>query len=150
YLLDGADSIYGRVVPDGAHDVRRVLRTLVTEDDYLRAIDILRHGSTMESRHVAALVARHVAARDETWHALVDAITAGSDYASTLAVSVFGALSRSGRYKVDWSGAEGALEAISGGTNLLAYGKLLSGLVETGVDREQARRLARVNPELLV
>jgi hypothetical protein len=148
-LLDGADSIYGRSVPLAAQELRTLLRSHRTEDDFVDAVRLLDSSSDMAARQLAALVLSNFLDRPASWHALVNGMRVAPDYAGTVSRMVFSAAARTGRFTVDWSPAIESLEAIVGGTNLFSYDEILRGLVDTGIESALARTLAVRNPALM-
>jgi hypothetical protein len=149
-LLDGATETLWGAVPEITLFIREGIREHSTPIDQAIAYELLEQSSDATPRRLAALVATNFAEDDRTWHALVRGVLAGSDLGTSTATMVLRALTRAGRFTVDWSDAEEALAAVFGGTNLFAYGAVLTSLAETDVDLSLGHRLARQNPFLLV
>ena len=148
-LLEGVDSIYGRAVPSAAQEFRTLLRSYRTEKDFEDALRLLNSSSDMAARQLAPFVLSNFLDRAESWHSLVDGMRVAPDYAGGASRIVFSAASRTGRFKLEWTGATESLEALVGGTNLFSYDELLRGLVDTGIEPQLARKLALQNPALM-
>lgn len=149
FLLGSADTVWGRPVPPEGLELRELLRRRRSAQDRSWALDLMRGSSDPNARQMAALIASNFADDEAVWHALVQALLAGSDHGASAAQMVYAAMARSGRFTIDWEPAIDVLTAIVGGTNLFAYDRVLIGLVDTGITPELARRLAAVNPSLM-
>jgi hypothetical protein len=150
-LLSGtSDSSFGRPVEQSVLYFRDLLKTFNSDEDWNVARRVILQDADVVHRGAAALVLSNFAERDSTWYLLTEAVAVRGGMAAGLAEQTMRALARSGLFTVDWMPARDNLEALVGGTNLFFYTSLLNVLVDTKVDKDLGRHLARINTELLL
>ncbi len=148
-LLGGADTLFGRAVPEGTLELRRRLHTHGTARDWELARNAILTDSSYTNRIVAALVMSNFAERDSAFHLLAEGLRS-TDRGASAAEMILSVLGRGAPRPINWRPARETLEALVGGTNLFAYGDLLDVLVATQIDPALGHGLARVNPALLL
>lgn len=141
----------GQIFPDGMPDTMRVLADRGveflaahnTEDDRLRALDVIRSDRDWINRAMAAAVLTNFPEEDPSWWAIVEVIrgTGPQDYAGTEGIMALQGLGIAHARPVDWGPAAETLRAIMDGTNLFAVAPLMQALTMTEISPELAEEV---------
>lgn len=113
------------------------------ERDRRMALQALTEDGPYVNRVIGAMVLANFADRDETWHALVEALRDPHEHVRAMARSVLGILPAQRR--VDWTPALPSLRLLLGGTNVEATETVMSVLAKTQIDPVHRVRLLRDN-----
>jgi hypothetical protein len=111
-----------------------------TEEDRLRALDVIRTDRDWINRSIAAAILTNFPEVDSTWWALADVVRGVGplDFGRTEGILALHALARSAARPVDWAPAAETLRAILEGTNLFAVDPLMLVLAQTEISPELA------------
>lgn len=138
----------GDVFPEGMPDTMRVLadrgaeflEAHATEEDRLRALDVIRSDRDWINRSMAAAVLTNFPEEDTSWWAIAEVIrgTGPQDYSGTEGIMALQGLGNAHARPVDWTPAVETLRAILDGTNLFAVAPLMQTLTMTEISPELA------------
>jgi hypothetical protein len=136
------------IFPEGMPDTMRVLADRgaeflaahVTEEDRLRAMEVIRSDRDWINRSIAAAVLTNFPEEDSSWWAITQVIRGiGShDYSGTEGIMALQGLGIAHARPVDWAPAAETLRAIMDGTNLFAVAPLMQALTMTHISPELA------------
>lgn len=130
-------------LPEGMPDTVRVLtqrgvdflKGHATEEDRLRALEVIRSDRDWINRSIAAAVLTSFPEEDSTWWALTEVMrgVGPHDYSGSEGIMAIQSLGWTHARPVDWTPAKETLRAIFDGTNLFAVGPLMQALTETDI-----------------
>jgi hypothetical protein len=130
-------------LPEGMPDTFRVLmdrgaeflQAHATEEDRLRALEVIRSDRDWINRSIAAAVLTSFPEEDSTWWALTDVIraTGPRDFSGTEGIMALQSLGITHSRPMDWRPATETLRAIFDGTNLFAVAPLMQVLTRTEI-----------------
>ena len=136
------------VLPEGMPDTMRVLMDRgvafldahQSDEDRLRALEVLRSDRNWINRSIAAAVLASFPEEDSTWWALTEVIrgVGPRDYSGTEGIMAIQALGLSHARPVDWTPVAENLRAILDGTNLFAVAPLMQALTSTEISPDLA------------
>lgn len=121
------------------------------EEDHRLAHQVLARDESWSARAIATVVLGNFLDDDTSWHALAGSLIDSDARVRSVAgyVLVGGIPGREGD-PVAWSAARGSLLALFGGTNPFGFQEILEVLVQTDIDGQFGRQLARERPDLLL
>jgi hypothetical protein len=139
------------IFPEGMPDTMRVLAERgaeflaahVTEEDRLRALEVIRSDRDWINRSIAAAVLTNFPKEDSSWWAIAEVIrgTGPRDYSGTEGIMALQGLGLAHARPVDWTPAAETLRAIMDGTNLFAVAPLMQALTMTEISPELAEEV---------
>ncbi len=126
------------------------LRARTTERDRRAAHEALRRSPNVFDRGAAALILGNFPARDDTWHALLEASREADGPAKAVAATVLERLGNRAARRVDWTPVTFGIHAMLDGTSLFQVPTLVRVLARTGVGPAQAPGFLRGGGEMLL
>ena len=115
------------------------------------AFRVLAEDKRWPVRFIAALVLAQYPEDDASWHALVASLIDPAPQVRGFALRLLKLSNRSEQaVPIRWSDARDTLVALLGGTNPFAFTAILNVLVETEIDPQFGKDLARERPHLLL
>jgi hypothetical protein len=127
-----------------------VLESAAHPSDYEHALWAIGSDSDAVHRAAAACVLANFADRDESWHALADALRDPHAMVSTSATQALASLTRHRAKHVDWAPAAETIRMLLDGTNPFALRATMRMLLATEVDPALASRILPQKGGLLI
>lgn len=138
----------GEIFPEGMPDTMRVLADRgaeflaeqASEEDRLRALEVIRSDRDWINRSIAASILTNFPEEDSSWWAIAQVIrgTGPEDYSGTVGIMALQGLGVAHDRPVDWAPVAETLRAIMDGTNLFAVAPLMQALTMTDISPDLA------------
>lgn len=114
-----------------------------TEEDRLRALEVIHSDRDWINRSIAASVLTSFPEEDSSWWAIAQVIRGigPRDYSGTVGIMALQGLETAHPRPVDWAPAVETLRAIMDGTNLFAVAPLMQALTRTKISPELAEEV---------